>query len=136
MSLPVGAYKRARLVGGLLIAGGMYGAELTNVPGHLKKKVRTAVARAISGKALNSRRCLAGVILAVPGRPLEPDVAVPADVVHGWGKRMFFTRAQSRTWKKYGSKKSPGSMAKERPIKADASTREGQWQSLSQHWTN
>ena len=91
MSLPVGAYKRARLVGGLLIAGGMYGAELTSVPGHLKKKVRTAVARAISGKAQNSRRCLAGVILAVPGRPLEPDVAVPADVVHGWAKRMFFT---------------------------------------------
>ncbi len=83
MSLPVGAYKRARLVGGLLIAGGMYGAELTNVPGHLKKKVRTAVARAIPGKALNPRRCLAGVLLAVPGRPLEPEVAVPADRVHG-----------------------------------------------------
>eukprot|EP00972_Heterocapsa_arctica_P053444 7872656-Heterocapsa_arctica.AAC.1 len=29
MALPVGAYKRAKLVGGLLIAGGMYGAELT-----------------------------------------------------------------------------------------------------------
>ena len=34
---------------------------------------------------------MAGVILAVPGRPLEPDVAVPADVIHGWAKRMFFT---------------------------------------------
>eukprot|EP00972_Heterocapsa_arctica_P017363 2564008-Heterocapsa_arctica.AAC.1 len=31
-SLPVGAFKRAKLVGGLLIAGGMYGAELTNAP--------------------------------------------------------------------------------------------------------
>eukprot|EP00972_Heterocapsa_arctica_P017994 2660510-Heterocapsa_arctica.AAC.1 len=29
--------------------------------------------------------------MAVPGRPLEPDVVVPADVVHGWAKRMFFT---------------------------------------------
>eukprot|EP00972_Heterocapsa_arctica_P012813 1884007-Heterocapsa_arctica.AAC.1 len=91
MSLPVGAYKRARLAGGPLIAGGTYGGELTNAPGYLRKRVRTAVARAISGKALNSRRCLAGIILAVPGRPLEPDVVVPADVVHGWAKRMFFT---------------------------------------------
>ena len=33
MSLPAGAYKRAKLVGGLLIAGGMYGAGLTNGPG-------------------------------------------------------------------------------------------------------
>eukprot|EP00972_Heterocapsa_arctica_P018499 2733173-Heterocapsa_arctica.AAC.1 len=64
MSLPVGAYKRAKLVGGLLIAGGMYGAELTNVPGYLRKKPRTAVARAVLGKALSSRRCLAGIILA------------------------------------------------------------------------
>eukprot|EP00972_Heterocapsa_arctica_P039872 5873657-Heterocapsa_arctica.AAC.1 len=38
MSLPVGAYKRAKLVGGLLIAGGMYGAELTNAPGYLRNK--------------------------------------------------------------------------------------------------
>eukprot|EP00972_Heterocapsa_arctica_P089069 13135567-Heterocapsa_arctica.AAC.1 len=30
-------------------------------------------------------------MLAVPGRPLEPDVVVPADVIHGWVKRMFFT---------------------------------------------
>eukprot|EP00972_Heterocapsa_arctica_P066750 9849794-Heterocapsa_arctica.AAC.1 len=29
--------------------------------------------------------------MAVPGRPLEPDVVVPADVIHGWAKRMFFT---------------------------------------------
>ena len=29
--------------------------------------------------------------MAVPGRPLEPDVAVPADVIHGWAKIMFFT---------------------------------------------
>eukprot|EP00972_Heterocapsa_arctica_P019344 2854647-Heterocapsa_arctica.AAC.1 len=36
MSLPVGAYKRAKL-----IARGMYGAELTNAPGYLRKKVRT-----------------------------------------------------------------------------------------------
>eukprot|EP00972_Heterocapsa_arctica_P086303 12721388-Heterocapsa_arctica.AAC.1 len=86
MSLPVGAYKRAKLVGGLLIAGGMYRAELTNAPGYFRKRVRTAVARAISGKALSSRRCLAGIILAVPGRPLEPDVVVPADVIHGWAK--------------------------------------------------
>ncbi len=91
MSLPVGPYKRAKLVGGLLIAGGMYGAELTNTLGYLRKRVRTAVARAISGKAINARRCLAGIILAVPGRPLEPDVVVPADVVHGRAKRMFFT---------------------------------------------
>eukprot|EP00972_Heterocapsa_arctica_P069195 10223760-Heterocapsa_arctica.AAC.1 len=35
-----------------LIAGGMYGAELTNAPGNLRKRVRTAVTRAISGKAL------------------------------------------------------------------------------------
>eukprot|EP00972_Heterocapsa_arctica_P057260 8449195-Heterocapsa_arctica.AAC.1 len=68
----------------------MYGSELTGVPGHLKKKVRTAVARAISGKSLSSRRCLAGTILAIPGRPLEPDVVAPASVVHGWAKRMFF----------------------------------------------
>eukprot|EP00972_Heterocapsa_arctica_P096958 14304815-Heterocapsa_arctica.AAC.1 len=68
MSLPVGAYKRAKLVGGLLIAGGMYGAELTNAPGYLRKKVRTSVARAICGKAQRARRCLAGIILAVPGR--------------------------------------------------------------------
>eukprot|EP00972_Heterocapsa_arctica_P001846 263750-Heterocapsa_arctica.AAC.1 len=33
MSLPVGAHTRAKLVGGLLIAGGMYGAELTGAPG-------------------------------------------------------------------------------------------------------
>eukprot|EP00972_Heterocapsa_arctica_P027802 4089656-Heterocapsa_arctica.AAC.1 len=57
MSLPVGAYKRAKLVGGWLIAGGMYGAELTNAPGYLRKRVRTAVAQ-------SARRCLAGVILA------------------------------------------------------------------------
>eukprot|EP00972_Heterocapsa_arctica_P022791 3355498-Heterocapsa_arctica.AAC.1 len=38
MSLPVGAYKRAKLGGGLLIAGGMYGAELTGVPGYLRKR--------------------------------------------------------------------------------------------------
>eukprot|EP00972_Heterocapsa_arctica_P035039 5159582-Heterocapsa_arctica.AAC.1 len=69
----------------------MYGAEFTNAPGYLRKRVRTAVARAISGKALSSRRCLAGIILAVPGEALEPDVVVPADVVHGWAKRMFFT---------------------------------------------
>eukprot|EP00972_Heterocapsa_arctica_P067586 9975924-Heterocapsa_arctica.AAC.1 len=31
------------------------GAELTNAPGYLRKRVRTAVARAISGKALSSR---------------------------------------------------------------------------------
>eukprot|EP00972_Heterocapsa_arctica_P061185 9021367-Heterocapsa_arctica.AAC.1 len=72
--MPVGAFKRAKLVGGLLIAGSMYGTELTGAPGHLKKKVITAVARAITGKTLNSRKCLAGAILAVPGRPLEPDV--------------------------------------------------------------
>eukprot|EP00972_Heterocapsa_arctica_P043824 6470167-Heterocapsa_arctica.AAC.1 len=68
----------------------MYGAELTNAQGYLRKKARTAVARAISGRAPNSRRCLAGIILAIPGRPLEPDVVVPANVVHGWAKRMFF----------------------------------------------
>eukprot|EP00972_Heterocapsa_arctica_P058571 8638516-Heterocapsa_arctica.AAC.1 len=79
MSLPVGAYKRAKSVGGQLIAGGMYGAELTNAQGYLRKRIRTAVARAISGKALSSRRCLAQIILAVPGRALEPDVVVPAD---------------------------------------------------------
>eukprot|EP00972_Heterocapsa_arctica_P093400 13776894-Heterocapsa_arctica.AAC.1 len=80
MALPVGAYKRAKLVGGLLIAGGMYGAELTGVPGHLRKRVRTSVARAVCGKAPGARRCLAGVILAVPGRRLEPDVVVPSSV--------------------------------------------------------
>eukprot|EP00972_Heterocapsa_arctica_P010748 1575633-Heterocapsa_arctica.AAC.1 len=64
----------------------MYGTELTNAPGYLRKRARTAVARAISGKAQIARRCLAGVILAVPGRPLEPDVVVPADVIHGWAK--------------------------------------------------
>eukprot|EP00972_Heterocapsa_arctica_P106760 15725058-Heterocapsa_arctica.AAC.1 len=26
----------------------------------------------------------------MPGRPLEPDVVVPASVVHGWAKIMFF----------------------------------------------
>eukprot|EP00972_Heterocapsa_arctica_P076586 11297927-Heterocapsa_arctica.AAC.1 len=65
----------------------MYGAELTNAPGYLRKRVRSTVARAISGKALSSRRCLAGIILGVPGRAFEPDVVVPADVVHGWAKR-------------------------------------------------
>eukprot|EP00972_Heterocapsa_arctica_P060883 8979326-Heterocapsa_arctica.AAC.1 len=69
----------------------MYGAELTNAPGYLRKRVRTAFARAISGKAQSSRRCLAGIVIAVPGRPLEPDVVIPADVIHGWAKRMFFT---------------------------------------------
>eukprot|EP00972_Heterocapsa_arctica_P014209 2091379-Heterocapsa_arctica.AAC.1 len=64
MPLSVGAYNRAKLVGGLLITGGMYGAELTNAPGYLRKKVRTSVARAISGKAQSARRCLAGIILA------------------------------------------------------------------------
>eukprot|EP00972_Heterocapsa_arctica_P080694 11891596-Heterocapsa_arctica.AAC.1 len=68
----------------------MYGAELTGVPGYLRKRVRTSVARAICGKALGARRCLAGVILAVTGRPLEPDIVVPANVVHGWAKLMFF----------------------------------------------
>eukprot|EP00972_Heterocapsa_arctica_P097333 14360081-Heterocapsa_arctica.AAC.1 len=82
MALPVGAPKRAKLVGGLLIAGGMYGAELTGVSGGLRKRMRIQVARAICGKAPGARRCLAGVILAVPGRPLEPDVVVPAVVVH------------------------------------------------------
>eukprot|EP00972_Heterocapsa_arctica_P091343 13477388-Heterocapsa_arctica.AAC.1 len=33
----------------------MYGAELTNAPGYPRKRVRTAVARAISGNALSSR---------------------------------------------------------------------------------
>eukprot|EP00972_Heterocapsa_arctica_P053912 7940893-Heterocapsa_arctica.AAC.1 len=37
-SMPVGAFKRAKLVGGLLIAGGMYSTELSGAPGHLKKK--------------------------------------------------------------------------------------------------
>eukprot|EP00972_Heterocapsa_arctica_P010208 1499528-Heterocapsa_arctica.AAC.1 len=60
MALPVGAPKRAKLVGGLLISGGMYGAELTGVSGGLRKRVRTSVARAISGKAPDARRCLAG----------------------------------------------------------------------------
>eukprot|EP00972_Heterocapsa_arctica_P052652 7749348-Heterocapsa_arctica.AAC.1 len=40
MSLPLGQPKRAKLVGGLLIAGGMYGAELTGVSGDLRKRVR------------------------------------------------------------------------------------------------
>eukprot|EP00972_Heterocapsa_arctica_P113650 16438337-Heterocapsa_arctica.AAC.1 len=26
-----------------------------------------------------------------PRRPLEPDVVVPASIIHGWAKRMFFT---------------------------------------------
>eukprot|EP00972_Heterocapsa_arctica_P032580 4799277-Heterocapsa_arctica.AAC.1 len=91
MSLPVGAYKRAKLVGGLLIAGGMYGAELTNAPGYLRTKSEPPSQEQICGKAPGSRRCLAGVILAFPGRALEPDIVVPADVVHGWAKRMFFT---------------------------------------------
>eukprot|EP00972_Heterocapsa_arctica_P104064 15336128-Heterocapsa_arctica.AAC.1 len=73
-------------MGGLLMAGGMYGAELTNAPGHLRKRVRTSVARAICGNAPGSRRCLAGVILAVPGKVLEPDIVVPADVMHGGAK--------------------------------------------------
>eukprot|EP00972_Heterocapsa_arctica_P096284 14205785-Heterocapsa_arctica.AAC.1 len=64
----------------------MYGAELTGVQGHLRKRVRTSVARAMCGKAPGARRCLAGIILAVPGRPLEPDVVVPANVVHGWAQ--------------------------------------------------
>eukprot|EP00972_Heterocapsa_arctica_P022846 3362061-Heterocapsa_arctica.AAC.1 len=68
----------------------MYGAELTGVPGHLRKRIRTAVARAVCGKAPGARGCLAGIILAVPGRPLKPDVVVPANVVHAWAKRMFF----------------------------------------------
>eukprot|EP00972_Heterocapsa_arctica_P088035 12982050-Heterocapsa_arctica.AAC.1 len=65
----------------------MYGAELTGVPGHLRKRERTSVARAVCAKAPGARRCLAGIILAVPGKPLEPDVVVPANVVHGWAKR-------------------------------------------------
>eukprot|EP00972_Heterocapsa_arctica_P015548 2288506-Heterocapsa_arctica.AAC.1 len=89
----------------------MYGAELTNAPGYLRKKARTAVARAISGRALNSRRCLAGIILAVPGRPLEPDVVVPADVVHGWAKQMFFTPTAvaglEGVWKQEVARKDP-----------------------------
>eukprot|EP00972_Heterocapsa_arctica_P103610 15269202-Heterocapsa_arctica.AAC.1 len=68
----------------------MYGAELTGVPGHLRKRVRTSVARAICGKAPGARRRLAGIILAVPGRPMEPDVVVPANVVHGLAKITFF----------------------------------------------
>eukprot|EP00972_Heterocapsa_arctica_P017366 2564130-Heterocapsa_arctica.AAC.2 len=69
----------------------MYGAELTNAPGYLSKKVRTSVARAVSGKAQSARRCLARAILVVPGRILEPDIVVTADVVRGLARRMFFT---------------------------------------------
>eukprot|EP00972_Heterocapsa_arctica_P100296 14790658-Heterocapsa_arctica.AAC.1 len=90
MSLPVGTPKRAKLVGGLLIAGGMYGAKLTGVSGDLRKRVRTSLARAICGKAPGARRCLTGCILASPGRPLEPDIVVPSNVVHGWAKKVFF----------------------------------------------
>eukprot|EP00972_Heterocapsa_arctica_P069233 10229027-Heterocapsa_arctica.AAC.1 len=70
----------------------MYGAELTGVSGDLRRQVRTSVARAICGKAPGARRCRAGVILAVPGRPLEPDVVVPANVVHGRAKSLLTPR--------------------------------------------
>eukprot|EP00972_Heterocapsa_arctica_P099105 14625302-Heterocapsa_arctica.AAC.1 len=82
-ALPIGAHRRAKLVGGLLIAGGMYEAELTEVSGDLRKKVRTSVARAICVKVPGARSCSAGVILSVPGGPLGPDVIFPASVVFG-----------------------------------------------------
>eukprot|EP00972_Heterocapsa_arctica_P011573 1694995-Heterocapsa_arctica.AAC.1 len=97
MALPVGAPKRSKLVGGVLIAGGIYGSELTGVSGALRRKVRTSVARAICGKPPGARRCLQGVILAVGGRPLEPDVAVPATVVHGWANKFSTTPNPSKT---------------------------------------
>eukprot|EP00972_Heterocapsa_arctica_P037736 5554794-Heterocapsa_arctica.AAC.1 len=63
-----------------------------------------SVARAICGKAPGARWCLAGVILAIPVRPLEPDVVVPANVVHGWAKQMFFhpesVQELGRVWNK------------------------------------
>eukprot|EP00972_Heterocapsa_arctica_P002201 315948-Heterocapsa_arctica.AAC.1 len=61
------------------------------------KRVRESVARSVCGKPPGARRCLAGVILAVPGRPLEPDIVVPANVVHGWAKMYFQPRSRGRT---------------------------------------
>eukprot|EP00972_Heterocapsa_arctica_P082079 12096588-Heterocapsa_arctica.AAC.1 len=65
--------------------------------------------------------------MAVPGRPLEPDVVIPADVIHGWESACSSHLMSSKGWKTSGSRKSLGRTGTATLTKAEVSTREARW---------